>query len=147
MIGQNRYRYRGFTLLEVMLVLSILVVLAAFVIPAMSGAGTQAKKDAAKAMVGPSGSLSMAIEQYFLKLGTYPERLTDLVERPDDIDEDDDRWYQFVKDTANFLDPWSNELVYRYPGDVHEDGYDLLSIGPDQEEDTDDDIGNFRKEN
>ena len=143
---QRMYRHRGFTLLEVMLVLGILVVLAAFVIPQMSGAGTRAKIDAAKAMVGPSGTLSMRIEEYFLRIGTYPEQLTDLVERPDDIDEDDDRWYQFVSDSATFLDPWQNELVYRFPGDVREESYDLLSIGPDGEEDTEDDIGNFRKE-
>jgi general secretion pathway protein G len=142
----RRHRLRGFTLLEVMLVLGILVVLAAFVIPQMSGAGTQAKIDAAKAMVGPSGTISQRIEEYFLRIGTYPEQLMDLVERPDDMDEDDDRWYQFVSDTANFLDPWQNELVYRFPGDVREETYDLLSKGPDGEEDTEDDLGNFRKE-
>ena len=70
----------------------------------------------------------------------------DLVERPDDIDDDDDRWYQFLNSTADFMDPWQKELVYRNPGEVNEDGFDLLSIGPDQEEDTEDDIGNFRKE-
>ena len=143
---RSRYRHRGFTLLEVMLVLGILVVLAAFVIPAVTGTGTAAKKSAAKVMVGPSGTISMAIEQYFLQLNQYPEQLMDLVERPDDIDDDDDRWYQFLNSTADFMDPWQKELVYRNPGEVNEDGFDLLSIGPDQEEDTEDDIGNFRKE-
>jgi len=128
-----------------MLVLGILVVLAAFVIPAVTGAGTQARVNAAKAMVGSSGSIAGAIEQFFLAMGTYPEQLIDLVERPDDIDEEDETWYQFIKD-SEFLDPWSEELVYRLPGDINEDGYDLLSKGPDKEEDTEDDIGNFRKE-
>ncbi len=141
----KRYRHRGFTLLEVMLVLGILVVLAAFVIPAVTGAGTEAKKQAAKAMVGSSSTLASAIEQYFMRLGTYPEQLMDLVNRPDDLDEDDERWYQFVKE-PNFNDPWGEELIYRFPGDVNEDAYDLLSKGPDREEDTEDDIGNFRKE-
>ncbi len=144
---QRMYRHRGFTLLEVMLVLGILVVLAAFVIPTITGAGAEAYKKAAKAMVGPSGTISMAIEQYFLQLGTYPETLSDLAQRPDDIDDDDERWYQFVNSSADFLDPWGEELVYRYPGDVNEEGFDLLSKGPDTEEDTEDDIGNFRKEN
>ncbi len=140
------HRHRGFTLLEVMLVLGILVVLAAFVIPAMSGAGTQAKMKAAKAMVGSSGTISMQIEQYFFQISEYPEKLIDLIERPDSIDDDDERWYQFLKE-ASFTDPWGEELVYRYPGEVHEDGFDLLSKGPDKEEDTEDDIGNFRREN
>lgn len=144
---RSSYRHRGFTLLEVMLVLGILVVLAAFVIPTISGAGTAAKVQAARAMVGPSGTISMAIEQYFLALNQYPEQLMDLVDRPDDIEDEDDRWYQFINSTADFMDPWQEELVYRYPGDVNEDGFDLLSVGPDQEEDTEDDIGNFRKEN
>ncbi len=144
--SQRMYRHRGFTLLEVMLVLGILVVLAAFVIPTITGAGAAANKKAAKAMTGPSGTISMAIEQYHLELKTYPETLSDLAERPDDIDDDDDRWYQFVNSSADFLDPWGEELVYRYPGDVNEDGFDLLSKGPDKEEDTEDDIGNFRKE-
>lgn len=141
----GRYRHSGFTLLEVMLVLGILVVLAAFVVPAVTGAGTQAKKDAAKAMVGSSSTLAGAVEQYFMRIGNYPEQLVDLVERPDDIDVDDERWYQFLKE-ASFLDPWGEELIYKFPGEVHEDGYDLVSKGPDKEEDTEDDIGNFRKE-
>ncbi len=144
--SQRMYRHRGFTLLEVMLVLGILVVLAAFVIPTITGAGAAADKKAAKAMTGPSGTISMAIEQYFLQLNTYPETLSDLAERPDDIDDDDERWYQFVNSTSSFLDPWGEELVYRHPGDVNEEGFDLLSKGPDKEEDTEDDIGNFRKE-
>ena len=144
--SQRMYRHRGFTLLEVMLVLGILVVLAAFVIPTITGAGTAANKKAAEAMVGPSSTISMAVEQYFLALGNYPETLADLAERPDDVDDDDDRWYQFVNSASSFLDPWGEELIYRYPGDVHEEGFDLLSKGPDKEEDTEDDIGNFRKE-
>ena len=146
-MGPKRmYRHRGFTLLEVMLVLGILVVLAAFVIPTITGAGTAANKKAAAAMVGASGTISMAIEQFFLQINTYPEQLSDLAERPDDIEDDDERWYQFVNSSASFLDPWGEELVYRFPGDVNEDGFDLLSKGPDMEEDTEDDIGNFRKE-
>ena len=131
--------------MEVMLVLGILVVLAAFVIPAVTGAGTEARKEAARAMVGSSSTLGGAIEQYAMRLGTYPEKLIDLVERPDDLDEDDERWYQFIKE-PNFNDPWGQELIYTVPGDVNEDSYDLLSKGPDQEEDTEDDIGNFRKD-
>lgn len=138
-------RRGGFTLLEVMLVLGILVVLAMFVVPAVSGTGTRAKNDAARAQVGPSGSLAMAIQLFHQQIGHYPEKLVELVERPDDIDEDDDRWYKFLE-RSDFLDPWGNELIYRPEGEVNEDGYDLLSKGPDGKEDTEDDVGNFRKE-
>ena len=146
MSHSGRYRRRGFTLLEVMLVLGILVVLAAFVVPAVTGTGERAKVRAAQAQVGSSGSLSMAIQLFRQDLGRYPEKLIDLVERPDYIDEDDKRWSKYL-DQPNFTDPWGNELVYREEGEVNEDGFDILSIGPDEEEDTEDDIGNFRKEN
>ncbi len=142
---RRRYRHRGFTLLEVMLVLGILVVLAAFVIPAVSGMGERAKIRVAETQVGDSGSLAMAIYEFRQELGHYPEKLVDLVERPDDIDEDDDRWFKFIE-KPSFDDPWGNEIVYRQEGEINEDSFDLLSVGPDGEEDTEDDIGNFRKE-
>ena len=145
MSHNGRYRHHGFTLLEVMLVLGILVVLAAFVVPAVTGTGERAKVRAAQAQVGSSGSLSMAIQLFRQDIGRYPEQLIDLVERPDDIDEDDNRWSKYL-DQPNFTDPWGNELVYREEGEVNEDGFDVLSKGPDGEEDTEDDIGNFRKE-
>jgi len=144
------YRYqsarrRGFTLLEVMLVLGILAMLALFVVPKFVGTSKAARVEAARAMVGSPSSLAPALGFYYQRLGTFPEELVDLVERPDDIDEDDDRWYQFYPE-ALFIDPWNRELVYKFPGEVRENEYDLLSMGPDGEEDTDDDITNYRKE-
>ncbi len=43
-------------------------------------------------------------------------------------------------------DPWGNEYQYKNPGEFNEDSYDLYSMGPDGEDGTDDDIGNWRKE-
>ena len=42
-------------------------------------------------------------------------------------------------------DPWGLDYIYRCPGTVNTDDYDLLSAGPDGREGTDDDIGNTRK--
>ncbi len=142
---RKRTQRRGFTLLELMLVLGILVVLAAFVVPAVTGTGEAAKKQAAKSMVGSSGSLAMAVQLYRQQLGEFPEKLIDLVERPDHVDEDDERWYKFLEE-PNFVDPWGEELVYRQEGEINKNGYDLFSKGPDKEEDNEDDIGNFKKE-
>jgi general secretion pathway protein G len=128
-----------------MLVLGILVVLAAFVVPALRGTSLQARIMAAKAQVGSTASLATAIALFHQQIGQLPEQLVDLVERPDYVDDDDDRWYKFLEQ-PNFTDPWGNELVYRQEGEVNEDSYDLLSKGPDGEEDTEDDVGNFRKE-
>ena len=41
------------------------------------------------------------------------------------------------------VDPWGNPYVYYYPGKHNQPTYDLLSVGPDGKEGTDDDIGNW----
>lgn len=137
-----RHRRDGFTLLEVMLVLGILAMLALFVVPRFIGVQKTAEIRQAQAMVGRSGPIATALGLYNQSLGTMPEKLIDLVERPDDLDDDDTRWYKFLEE-ANFTDPWGEELEYEYPGDVNEDGYDLISKGPDKDLGTEDDITNF----
>ena len=42
-------------------------------------------------------------------------------------------------------DPWGNPYIYYYPGKHNPNAYDLLSVGPDGKEGTDDDIGNWMK--
>lgn len=144
-IRRHRRRRRGFTLLEIMLVVGILAMLALFVVPALTGTQDKIKKDTARAMVGPRGEIGQALGRYKLSMGNYPEKLIHLLERPDDVEEDDERWYKFIEDT-DFKDPWGQELIYTFPGEVMEDGYDLVSKGPDLKEGTEDDIANYRKE-
>ena len=50
------------------------------------------------------------------------------------------RWFQFLREKPK--DPWGNDYVYRSPGKIHPDTYDLFSPGPDHIADTvDDDWG------
>ena len=70
----------------------ILVLLALFVVPAIRGAGEAAKIDLAKAMVGPSGTISNQLELFYQRMNRYPERLADLYERPDYVEEDDEKF-------------------------------------------------------
>jgi general secretion pathway protein G len=140
----RRPRRRGFTLLEVMLVVGILAMLAVFVVPQFMGQDQKAKVKATQAMVGPSGPIATAIALFHQEYGRFPEQLKDLVEMPDDID-DETTWSPFMA-TSEFNDSWNNELVYKAPGDVQEDGYDLLSFGPDGDEGSDDDITNYKKD-
>jgi len=146
----NRRRASGFTLLEVLLVIAILGVLAAFVVPNLLKRGKQAKIDAAKSAVGPSGPIGQQLEIYALDVGDYPrteEGLQALVEIPDSIDPESGKWKgPYIKDAKQLLDPWGNEYQYRYPGEYNENGYDLWSVGPDGEDGTEDDIGNWTKE-
>lgn len=140
----------GFTLLEVLLVITIIGILAAFVVPNLMGIGDEARKDAARASVGKSGSLASAIGVFQLKIGRLPttdEGLKALIEKPDDTPEFE-RWVQMIDDATMLKDPWGEEYQYRGPdsAEFNKDRYDLFSKGPDKEEGTDDDLGNWTKE-
>jgi len=139
-------RRGGFTLIEVLLVIAIIALLAAFVVPSFMNVESGARIDVTKSMVSDGGTLAGALELYRMNVGTYPEELTELVEPPED-EEKAAKWRgPYINDVNKLKDAWGRELNYRYPGEVNEDGYDLWSNGPDGEEGTDDDIGNWTKE-
>jgi general secretion pathway protein G len=48
-----------------------------------------------------------------------------------------------VDAVADLKDDWGHDLVYRCPGIHNPNGYDLYSMGPDGEDNTLDDIGNW----
>jgi general secretion pathway protein G len=141
---QNRRR-RGFTLIEIMLVVGIIAMLAAFVVPSFLRAGERARIQTAEALVGTGGRLAGAIDMFHLAMGRYPEELSELVEKPDDDEED--KWDgPYITDIESLKDPWGHELRYTAPGDVREGAYDLCSDGPDGDEGGDDDICNYKTE-
>ncbi len=148
---KSKYRTRrgAFTLLEVLLVLGILALLAAFVVPNLITAGDRAKIDLANMAIGRSGNISNALKRYRLDVGVYPdadEGLAALFERPSSIDDDDERWKGPYLDGVpeDLKDPWGREFQYRSPGEFNEDSFDLWSTGPDEDDD-DDDIKNWRE--
>jgi len=150
MSRRKRRSQAGFTLLEVLLVIGILALLAAFVVPSVLGTGEKAKRQLAQAAIGRSGPISSALRQYKWDIGTYPETsegLLALYERPDSVDEESDKWTQaYIEGSIEELvDPWGHPYHYRFPGDVNEKEYDLWSEGPDGKEDTDDDIVSWKK--
>jgi general secretion pathway protein G len=97
-------------------------------------------------MVADGGALATALKLYRMNVGTYPETLRALVEPPED-EQEAAKWHgPYIRNMDNVKDPWQNELNYRFPGEVNENGYDLWSNGPDGKEGTDDDIGKWKKE-
>ena len=145
-----RKNERAFTLIEVLLVILILGMLAAFVAPKIIGQQDKAKEDLAKAAVSSNGPIAGMLDLYKLHVGTYPttdEGMQALWERPDSIEEDSNIWRgPYVKDPDTLKDSWGNEYEYKSPGDVNTDGYDLWSNGPDGQEGTEDDLKNWKSD-
>jgi len=131
----------AFTLIEVLLVLIILVILGSLAANVFTGTQDQANKKAATAQVG---MIKTAMNLYRLNMNKYPEELSDLWEEPEDED-DAERWNEaYVEEIGE--DPWGNDYQYRAEGEKNTDSYDFWSNGPDGEEGTDDDIGNWKDE-
>ena len=145
----HRQRRSGFTLFEVLLVIAILALLAAFVVPRFMNVGEQAKIDTAKAALGRTGPFAKALDLYKIAMGAYPEGeegLRMLIEEPEDLDEDVAKKWRgpYLEDEESLKDPWGHEYHYRFPGEMAEDKYELWSDGPDGEEGSDDDIVSWR---
>lgn len=134
---------RGFTLIELMLVLVILATLAAVVLPKFTGRSQQAKITAAQTQIS---QIEVALDAFEIDVGRYPstaEGLRALMVKPTT---DADGWQQPYLRRAVPPDPWGEEYQYRYPGTYNQDGYDLYSTGPDRKLGGGDDIANWTED-
>ncbi|MBA6223455.1 type II secretion system major pseudopilin GspG [Colwellia sp. MB02u-18] len=131
---------RGFTLLEVMVVIVILGILASMVVPNLLG--SQERANIQKA-VSDINALETSLTMYKMDNYQYPttEQSLEALVTETDIEPAARRFPQggYVKRLPN--DPWGNEYQLLNPG---EHGVmDVFSMGPDGEPGTDDDIGNW----
>jgi general secretion pathway protein G len=128
--GRRRIRSNArtaFTLVEMLLVLVILGTLAAIVVPKLAGRSEQAKFTAAQTQIS---AFETALDAFEVDNGYYPngkDGLLDLIEEPKDAK----NWRGPYLRQGIPLDPWQNEYIYEYPGRNNENGYDLMSVGPD----------------
>lgn len=123
---------RGFTLIEIMVVVVIISVLIGLVAPNIMGRVDEAKVTAAKADIA---TMSQALDMYRIDNGHYPtteQGLQALVSKPSGSPEPKN-WNSsgYMKKKELPKDPWSNDYQYiRYP-----DGrFDILSYGADGQE-------------
>ncbi|MHC8314943.1 type II secretion system major pseudopilin GspG [Pseudomonas sp. LB3P31] len=116
---------RGFTLLELLVVLVVLGLLAGIVAPKYFAQLGRSEVKVAKAQIE---GLGKALDLYRLEVGHYPsteQGLQALVTAPSD----ETRWTGPYLQKKLPQDPWGRNYAYRYPGENGE--YDLLSMGKD----------------
>ncbi len=129
----------GFTLMEVLLVLAILVVLGSLAVGVFSNVQASANRKAAQVQVE---AIDQASERYRAVVGEYPTTVDDLNQMPSHLTAT--KWAgPHIEDIP--LDPWGNSYEFSYPGqhNAHLDKPDVWSWGPDRQSGTEDDIGNW----
>jgi general secretion pathway protein G len=125
---------RGFTLIELMVVVVILGILAGLIIPKIIGRTDEARKLKARMQIE---QLEQALKLYYLDNGEYPtteQGLNALVEQPT-VEPVPKRWREggYLEKGKIPNDPWDSPFVYISPG-VHNKDFDLMSYGADRME-------------
>jgi len=117
----RRRDQRGFSLIELLIVMVILGLLASLVGPKMFGKLGMAKQKTAKTQIE---MLMTALDSYRLDVGKYPATLDALVTNPGT-----DKWQGPYLAKGLPKDPWDNDYIYQNPGEHGE--IDVLSYGAD----------------
>jgi general secretion pathway protein G len=132
---------RAFTLIELLLVLVILAVLAAVVIPKMTGRMDESKRRATLAAIS---NLSGSIERFEVDNGRFPsssEGLAALMVCPQGME---NTWHREIEKELP-VDSWGNPFIYIGP-DQLDGSYNIISTGrADNQEGTDSQIDRFSK--
>jgi len=124
MVGKKKTRRRGFSLLELMLVLAIMGILMAVVAYNVMGQGEKAKVSATKTTLR---MVQNCLNQYNLENSCFPATLQQLI-------------VARILDNKPIQDGWKNDLMYNPNGASKDQPYDLFSAGPDKVIGTEDDI-------
>lgn len=116
---RNRRRRRGFTLVELMVVVAIIGLLAAVVTVNVMGQGHTARVERCRADMRSIGN---ALDLYKIDVGVYPQQLNALWERPAQAR----KWSgPYLKEYPP-KDPWQNDYIYNFSGGSQ---YEIISYG------------------
>jgi len=126
----SKMNKRGFTLIEILVVVAIIAILAALVGPKIIGTTDDAKVTEAKVQIR---NLETALKLFKLRQGFYPsteQGLEALIRKPT-IGRIPENYREggYLESSNVPRDPWNNDFIYISPG-LHGD-YDLISYGAD----------------
>ena len=121
---------RGFTLIEILVVIIVLGMLAALVGPRILGRVSEAKSATARTQIE---LLGLGLDNYRLDNGSYPttEQGLDALNEKPTREPLAGNWRGPYLRKAIPVDPWGRAYVYRSPGESNPSGYDLLTLGRD----------------
>lgn len=117
----------GFTLLEILVVISLIIIIAAIAIPRFSGVSDEGKKAKAAAELR---TIQTALESYLLKTSpTVPGDWRELEKVLEDANP------RLVGEVSDFVDPFTASANYLYKKSANNKYYVIHSIGPDRTSD------------
>ncbi len=125
---KNRKR-KAFTIVELLVVVLIISMLAAFVAPKLFKGIGRTKAQLSKAKMA---TIENALGRFYLDCDRYPddsEGLMVLVEPPADVEED--KWNGPYLKHSDLLDLWNNDYIYVAEGEINPGSFDLISLGQD----------------
>ena len=131
----------GFTLIEIVIVLTIISILAAGSIYMLKGNVDVAKETRVDGDLQNISTQLQLYEARNMRLPTTEQGLKALVEEPT-TDPKPEKWTALLEEVPK--DPWGAPYRYRYPAQKSKKPYDVYSMGKDGMDGTEDDIGNWK---
>jgi general secretion pathway protein G len=125
----NKNKRKAFTLVELLVVVLIITLLAAFVTPRFFSGLGKTKADLTKAKMA---IVENALSRFYLDCGRYPddsEGLEVLVLPPSDME--DGKWRGPYLKRSDLVDMWDNPYIYVAEGEYNPGSFDLISLGAD----------------
>ncbi|MFA5864571.1 MAG: type II secretion system major pseudopilin GspG [Phycisphaerae bacterium] len=138
----RKAKAKAFTLIEFLVVITIIGILATLIVPRFIGKIGKTKQSVAKGNIGVLEVKVLEFQTDCERLPTNQEGLKALIQGPSDVG---DKWKgPYVKE-KDIIDPWGQEFLYEGPG-RHNRDFDIFTYGADGQEGGENenaDIGNW----